>query len=72
MTFNGRWTKDFIDTRELAKAGFFFVGHGDQVQCAFCACVVGYWEEGDFPIDDHKTDFETCSFVKGMDEETFQ
>ena len=45
-TFNRRWTKDFIDTRELAKARFFFFGHNHHVQCAFCAYVVGNWEEG--------------------------
>jgi hypothetical protein len=67
MTFNGRWTKDFIDTRELAKAGFFFVGHGDQVQCAFCAGVVGHWEEGDVPMEEHRRHFEICPFVRGCD-----
>jgi len=68
MTFNGRWSKEFNDTRELAKVGFFFfVGHSDQVQFAFCAGMVGNWEEGDVPIYEHMKYFKTCLFVQGVD-----
>ena len=39
-TFNGRFSKNFIDTKELAKDCFFFVGHSDQARFAFYAVVV--------------------------------
>ena len=67
-TFNGRWLKDFTDTREFDKAGFFFsVGHNDQVQFFFCEAVVGNWEEDNAPIGEHRRHFEPCPFVEGVD-----
>ena len=66
-TCSARWSKDFIDTRELATVGFHFVGHSDQVQCAFCAGAVGNWKEEQLPIDEHRKHFETFTFVRGVD-----
>jgi len=43
-------SKTFIDTKELAKAGFCFVGHSTQVQCAFYAGVDENSEEGGFTV----------------------
>ena len=63
-TFNGMWSKNFIDTKELTKAGFFFTGQSDQVQCAFYAGVVENWDEGEVPIDEHRRHFETCPLVQ--------
>ena len=60
-TFNGRWPKDFIDTKEHTKLDSFLLA-SDQVLCAFCTGVVGNWKEGGLPVDEHRRNFEMCPF----------
>lgn len=60
------WTLPFVDPDQLARAGFFFLRTHDHVQCAFCQGVVGYWDPGDVPMDEHRRHFPSCRFVSGM------
>ena len=50
---------------ELARAGFFFTGSSDRVQCAFCENVLRNWEHGDNPTFEHRRHFPRCRFVLG-------
>ncbi|KAM4738018.1 baculoviral IAP repeat-containing protein 7 [Anableps anableps] len=60
------WPADApVASGDLAKAGFFFLGSGDKVQCFCCGGVLRYWEQGDSPAVEHKRHFPTCSFILG-------
>uniref|UniRef100_A0A0P4WKH5 Uncharacterized protein n=1 Tax=Scylla olivacea TaxID=85551 RepID=A0A0P4WKH5_SCYOL len=65
LTFTS-WTLPFVDPDQLARAGFFFLRTHDHVQCAFCQGVVGYWDPGDQPLEEHRRHFPSCRFVSGM------
>jgi baculoviral IAP repeat-containing protein 2/3 len=65
-TFYGQpppWPVPFIDPKDCAKAGFFFLRDGDKVQCSFCRGVAGEWEPGDVPLAEHKRHFPRCPFI---------
>jgi baculoviral IAP repeat-containing protein 7/8 len=42
-----QWTNKYINTRHLARAGFYYVGPGDLVKCYFCGVEINKWEFGD-------------------------
>ena len=63
MTFMNCWPNPVISPEKLAHAGFIFTRRGDNVQCAFCAGVLGDWEENDDPMTVHKESFPECSKV---------
>ncbi|NXE52735.1 BIR7B protein, partial [Casuarius casuarius] len=56
-----------VSARDLAKAGFFFVGPGDEVQCFCCGGILKDWVPGDCPIVEHLKFFPSCKFVCGED-----
>ena len=58
------WATDApVDKHIIAKAGFYYIGPGDRVRCAFCYNVLRMWEEGDIPEREHKKFFPRCPFV---------
>ncbi|XP_061909707.1 baculoviral IAP repeat-containing protein 7 [Entelurus aequoreus] len=60
------WPTDApVTSGDLAKAGFFFLGQGDKVQCFCCGGVLRCWVHGDSPTAEHKRHFPTCSFILG-------
>uniref|UniRef100_A0A3Q3S315 RING-type E3 ubiquitin transferase n=1 Tax=Mastacembelus armatus TaxID=205130 RepID=A0A3Q3S315_9TELE len=60
------WPADApVSCAELAKAGFFFLGPGDKVQCFCCGGILRCWVHGDSPVAEHKRYFPTCSFILG-------
>ena len=60
------WPADApVTSGDLAKAGFFFVGPGDKVQCFCCGGILRCWVHGDSPAVEHKRHFPTCSFILG-------
>lgn len=61
------WPKEFIDVKQLAKAGFYYTFQEDYVQCAFCMGAVCRWERGDDPFYEHSINFRTCPFIMGGD-----
>ena len=62
------WPKsDFIKPEVLAKDGFFYMGTGDRVQCAFCKGILRTWEPGDDPEVEHTRHYPECGFVLGND-----
>ena len=60
-----------VDRRDLAKAGLFYTGQSDRVQCAFCRFYLRNWEQGDVPIDEHRRHYPDCPFVQNIDVGTF-
>ena len=67
MTFT-RWPKDCgVSPENLARAGFFYTGTNDQVQCAFCEKTLMNWEHGDDPMAEHWKHAPRCPFVHQYD-----
>lgn len=62
-----RWPHKYIDTSELARAGFFFSLNADLVCCAFCRGVIDQWKVGDNPMYKHIKTFLFCPFMMGVD-----
>ena len=47
----------------LAKAGFYYTGHGDEVTCFCCGIRVKDWEENDLPDEIHLARSPICTFT---------
>ncbi|NWQ88911.1 BIRC1 protein, partial [Burhinus bistriatus] len=58
--FYARGTKPNL----LARAGFFFTGKKDTVQCFACGGCLGNWEDGDDPWREHAKWFPECEFLQ--------
>uniref|UniRef100_A0A672UAW9 RING-type E3 ubiquitin transferase n=1 Tax=Strigops habroptila TaxID=2489341 RepID=A0A672UAW9_STRHB len=56
-----------VSPRDLVKAGFFFVGPSDEVQCFCCGGVLKDWGPGDCPVAEHLKFFPSCEFICGED-----
>ncbi|KAM6056718.1 E3 ubiquitin-protein ligase XIAP isoform 1-T1 [Theristicus caerulescens] len=52
---------------ELANAGFYYTGVGDQVACFCCGGKLKKWEPSDRAWSEHKRHFPKCFFVLGRD-----
>jgi len=50
---------------ELAANGFYFVGPGDKVRCAFCRLEISHWEKSDGVQDEHRKYNNDCPFLNG-------
>ncbi|XP_040050101.2 baculoviral IAP repeat-containing protein 7 isoform X2 [Gasterosteus aculeatus] len=62
----GRWPADApVTSGELAGAGFFYLGPGDEVQCFCCGGVLKCWARGDLPAAEHRRHFPDCGFALG-------
>uniref|UniRef100_A0A672HMV7 RING-type E3 ubiquitin transferase n=1 Tax=Salarias fasciatus TaxID=181472 RepID=A0A672HMV7_SALFA len=60
------WPADApVTSGDLAKAGFFFLGPDDKVQCFCCGGILRCWVHGDSPAAEHKRHFPACSFILG-------
>uniref|UniRef100_H3CEA9 RING-type E3 ubiquitin transferase n=1 Tax=Tetraodon nigroviridis TaxID=99883 RepID=H3CEA9_TETNG len=60
------WPADAaVAPADLAKAGFFFLGPRDAVQCFCCGGILRCWVQGDSPGDEHRRHFPTCCFILG-------
>jgi len=56
-----------VEPRDLARAGMFYTGQIDRVQCAFCHGYLRNWVQGDKPAEEHRKNFPNCLFVQGDD-----
>lgn len=65
-TFEG-WPCIFMDPKDLAKAGFYYIHLEDVVRCAFCRVEIGRWEAGDNAMTDHQRWSSNCPFISGVD-----
>ncbi|NXG13353.1 XIAP ligase, partial [Grallaria varia] len=58
---------DQLTPKELANAGFYYTGVGDQVSCFCCGGKLKNWEPSDRAWSEHKRHFPKCLFVLGRD-----
>ncbi|XP_055981691.1 E3 ubiquitin-protein ligase XIAP [Sorex fumeus] len=54
-----------LTPRELASAGLYYTGIGDQVQCFCCGGKLKNWEPCDRAWSEHRRHFPNCFFVLG-------
>ncbi|XP_062497997.1 baculoviral IAP repeat-containing protein 7 [Pezoporus occidentalis] len=54
-----------VSPRDLAKAGFFYLGPGDEVRCFCCSGILKDWAPGDCPAAEHRKFFPSCKFIRG-------
>ncbi|XP_063258285.1 baculoviral IAP repeat-containing protein 7 [Prinia subflava] len=52
-----------VSARDLAEAGFFYVGPRDEVQCFCCGGVLKDWRPGDCPVTEHLNFFPSCEYL---------
>lgn len=57
------WPLPCINIRNLADAGFFYLGSEDKVQCPFCKGIVNNWEVDDDPFKVHAQHFPQCEYL---------
>ena len=49
---------------EIAEAGFYYIGKGDQVKCFYCDGGLQNWQHDDDPWVEHSRWFDKCGFVR--------
>ncbi|XP_055959407.1 baculoviral IAP repeat-containing protein 2-like [Patella vulgata] len=65
----GNWPRYLaVRPAELARAGFYYLGSADRVQCAFCRGILRDWEEAESPVAEHWRHFSSCEFLRGTDQ----
>ncbi|XP_025192151.1 putative inhibitor of apoptosis [Melanaphis sacchari] len=62
-SFNEMWRVNFLRPCDMAQAGFFYLGIGDQVKCGKCCKEFLDWEFADDPLQQHIRLSPDCSFV---------
>ncbi|XP_066586499.1 death-associated inhibitor of apoptosis 2 isoform X2 [Prorops nasuta] len=62
-TFSDWPTTAVIDAGRVAKAGFYYTGHAQEVQCFLCGEKVSEWNYGDQAIVRHRQVSPNCPFV---------
>lgn len=50
----------------MAKAGFFYLQDGDDVQCFFCGIRIHKWKADDEPLSEHLKWSEHCGYAELM------
>ncbi|XP_014440055.1 baculoviral IAP repeat-containing protein 1 [Tupaia chinensis] len=58
--------ESLVGPAALAKAGLFYTGVKDIVQCFSCSGRLENWKEGDDPLEDHTKFFPNCQFLQNM------
>ncbi|XP_037334494.1 baculoviral IAP repeat-containing protein 7 [Pungitius pungitius] len=62
-TFHNWPAEAVVQPDVLARAGFFYTGHGDNVKCFHCDGGLRNWEPGDDPWQEHARWFPRCEFL---------
>lgn len=55
-----------VTERNLARAGFFYTGIGDRVQCFRCNVTIDNWQSGECPAERHKQMSPNCTFIQSL------
>ncbi|KAG9334260.1 hypothetical protein JZ751_008348 [Albula glossodonta] len=55
-----------VTERSLARAGFYYTGVGDRVQCFRCNVTAENWQSGECPTERHRQLSPTCSFIQSL------
>ncbi|OCU02365.1 baculoviral IAP repeat-containing protein 1 [Xenopus laevis] len=62
-SFNGWPENAHPEPKELARAGFFYKGLRDTVQCFFCAGCLKDWKDDDDPWKEHAKWYPECGYL---------
>lgn len=60
------WPITWLKPTELAAAGFYYLRTSDHCACVFCRGIVGGWETGDTPQNEHQRHFPHCPYIRGQ------
>lgn len=55
-----------VTERSLARAGFFYTGVADRVQCFRCNVTAENWQSGECPAERHKQLSPNCTFIQSL------
>ncbi|XP_030637248.1 baculoviral IAP repeat-containing protein 2 [Chanos chanos] len=55
-----------VTERSLARAGFYYTGVGDRVQCFRCNVSAENWQSGECPAERHRQLSPNCSFIQSL------
>ncbi|XP_067890182.1 baculoviral IAP repeat-containing protein 2 isoform X2 [Heterodontus francisci] len=55
-----------VSERSLARAGFYYTGVNDRVQCFSCGGTVDNWQPGDNAVERHRRCNPSCSFIHSL------
>lgn len=58
------WPVPYVNVRELAKSGFYYIGFDDIVECCFCGIRIRAWEAEDTPESEHQRWSPYCPFLE--------
>lgn len=61
-----RFPTSGVTERSLARAGWFYTGVGDRVQCFRCNVTAEGWQAGDCPTEKHRQLSPSCSFIQSL------
>ena len=61
-----RFPASGVTERSLARAGWFYTGVGDRVQCFRCNVTMEGWQAGDCPTERHRQLSPSCSFIQSL------
>uniref|UniRef100_A0A667YP34 Baculoviral IAP repeat containing 2 n=1 Tax=Myripristis murdjan TaxID=586833 RepID=A0A667YP34_9TELE len=61
-----RFPASGVTERSLARAGWFYTGVGDRVQCFRCNVTAEGWQAGDCPTEKHRQLSPSCSFIQSL------
>lgn len=67
QTFSSWPPNASVRARDLAQAGFYYLGQSDRVQCFCCGGKLSDWENGDEPWNEHSKHYPNCFFILGHD-----
>ncbi|XP_017799080.1 PREDICTED: putative inhibitor of apoptosis [Habropoda laboriosa] len=58
-----------VSPKKLARAGFYYLQHDDEVKCAYCGGILMNWKSDDNPDKAHRENFPHCDFYVRQDED---
>lgn len=61
-----RFPSSGVTERSLARAGWFYTGVGDRVQCFKCNVTAEGWQAGDCPTEKHRQLSPSCTFIQSL------
>lgn len=58
------WPLDWLDKKQLAMSGMFYMGESDKTKCYFCEVEIGRWEREDQPVPEHLRWSPNCPLLR--------
>lgn len=58
------WPLDWLNKKELAMSGMFYMGVDDKTKCYFCEVEIGRWEPEDQPVPEHMRWSPNCPLLR--------